>query len=256
MGLSVIIITKNNEKTIENCLKSVASIGDEIIVLDSGSEDETLEIAKKYTPQVYQTDWPGYGPQKQRALDKATQDWVLSIDSDEVVSPALQNEILQKIEQEAYTAYTLPNTMVFAGQVMKHGGCVGRPIRLFQRQHCRFSDDLVHERVIVNGTIGRLTSTNYHFSYESIDEWLEKMNQYTSLSLDKKSTNKKYTIGKAVVSGLLTFLKMYVLKKGFLDGRMGFVTAINWAAGNYYKYLKLALNDRFNQEVVSNSKGK
>lgn len=243
--LSTIIICKDNQDTIEATLKSVCPISDEVIVLDSGSSDDTVSICKRYTDKVYITDWPGYGPQKQRALDKAQYEWVLSIDSDEVVSDALQQEIKQKIDSDNHDAYTLPNTMIFAGHMMQHGGCVGRPIRLFKRQHCHFSDDLVHERVIVNGSIGKLQSPNYHYSYQSIDEWMDKMNQYTSLSLNKKNQDKQYTVSKALISGIATFFKMYILKRGFLDGKMGLVTAINWAAGNYYKYLKLALNNKF-----------
>lgn len=243
--LSTIIITKDNQDTIRFCLESVKTISNEIIVLDSGSSDDTVTICQQYTDKVYITDWPGYGPQKQRALEKTSCEWVLSIDSDEVVSKQLQQEILTKIKLAVHTAYTLPNTMIFAGKLMQHGGCVGRPIRLFQRKQCRFSDDLVHERVIVDGTVGKLLAPNYHYSYKNIEEWLEKMNDYTSLSLYKKDKDKRYTISQAFLSGLATFLKMYILKKGFLDGKMGLVTAINWGASNYYKYLKLALNDKF-----------
>ena len=251
MSLSVILITKNAEKTLEACLSAVKSIADEIIILDSGSEDNTLEIAKQFTSHVISTDWPGFGIQKQRALDRATGDWVLSIDADEVLSDALQQEVLSAISRKSYDAYYLRFIMVFAGNKIK--GFNEYRLRLFKRDKSRFSDDQVHERLIINGEIGRLRQPLYHYSYQSIDHWMDKMNLYTTLSIQSKKNSSSVT--KAVFSFILTFLKFYVLKGGILGGRMGFVVSVNWAVGNYYKYLKLALNKDFKSPIENHASG-
>ena len=253
MSLSVILITKNAEKTLEACLSAVESIANEIIILDSGSEDNTLEIAKQFTSHVISTDWPGFGIQKQRALDRATGDWVLSIDADEVLSDALQQEVLSAIKRNNYDAYYLRFIMVFAGNKIK--GFNEYRMRLFKREKSHFSDDQVHERLITSGKIGRLRQPLYHYSYQSIDHWIDKMNLYTTLSIQSK---KKSSVSKAVISSILTFFKFYFLKGGIFGGRMGFVISLNWAMGNYYKYLKLALNKDFkfpSENRISGSEG-
>lgn len=240
-SLSVILITKNAARTLDVCLKSISGIADEIIILDSGSVDNTLDIAKKFTSHVISTDWPGFGLQKQRALDRATGTWVLSIDADEVLSDALQQEISKVVSCSDYDAYELNHIMIFAGKKIS---CFGKEyrLRLFRRNKACFSEDKVHERVVCDARISKLKHSFYHYSYDSIDHWMDKMNLYTTLSIQSK---KKSSVTKAVASSILTFLKFYVLKGGILGGRMGFVISVNWAVGNYYKYLKLALNKDF-----------
>ena len=152
MSLSIIVIVKNEESSIRECLASVAW-ADEIIVLDSGSSDQTVAICREYTDKVYETDWPGFGPQKNRALEYATKDWVLSIDADERISYDLQTEIKRVIQMPArFDAYTMPRRSNYCGRYMKHSGWwPDRVVRLFRRGKASFSDDLVHERIVVTG---------------------------------------------------------------------------------------------------------
>ncbi|MGZ5008247.1 MAG: glycosyltransferase family 2 protein, partial [Methylobacter sp.] len=152
--LSAVIITKNEAGHIARCLESI-SWADEIIVLDSGSEDDTVAICRRYTDKVYQTDWPGFGIQKQRAVDKAGGDWILSIDADEVVSPELRLEIENALRQERYNGYEIPRLSSYCGRQMRHGGWwPDHVLRLFRRDCGRFTDAVVHERIIVQGEIG------------------------------------------------------------------------------------------------------
>lgn len=155
--LSVIIITKNEEANIRRCLESV-HFADEIIVLDSGSTDNTLTIAREYTDKVFSTDWQGYGIQKDRALQKAQGDWVLNLDADESVSSELRQEILQAISSDTADAFRIPIQMIFYNQVLKYSGSPKRHIRLFKRENASYSKDIVHEKVLipVNSRVGKL----------------------------------------------------------------------------------------------------
>ncbi|MGZ8151480.1 MAG: glycosyltransferase family 2 protein, partial [Methylovulum sp.] len=179
--LSVIIITKNEGAHIGSCLKSVLW-ADEIIVLDSGSEDDTVEICKQYTDNVFITDWPGFGIQKQRALDKAQGDWVLSIDADEVVTTELRMEIENTLQQEQFNGYQIPRLSSYCGKQIRHGGWwPDYVLRLFRRNAGYFTDSLVHERIVVEGKAGKLTSPLLHDTYENLEEVLNKVNSYSSL---------------------------------------------------------------------------
>jgi len=242
--LSVILITKNSARTLTPCLESIKSIAHEIIVLDSGSTDDTLTIAKRFTEQVYSTDWPGFGPQKQRALDKAKSDWVLSLDSDEVLSPECQQEIRATLAAPQYLAYRIPRVMIFAGRKLHHSGCADAPLRLFKRGTAKFNDKLVHESLITEHPVGMLRAALWHYSYADLGDWIAKMNLYSDLEYQQK-TQPSGSVSKAVMAGFVAFIKMYFLKKGFLDGRLGFVASVNSAVASYYKYLKRALNPQF-----------
>lgn len=244
--LSVIVITKNCSHTIESCLLSVKALSNEIIVLDSGSTDQTVDICRRHTDQVFATDWPGFGLQKQRALNKATNEWVLSIDADEVLTEDCVAEIQTALASNAFDAYRIHRHMIFAGKKVRHSGCSDKPLRLFKRSLARFSDDVVHESVITSGKIGIIKSPMLHYSYASIGDWIAKMNLYSELA-QQKLTDKKYSVKRAILSAGLSFFKMYVLKKGFLDGRLGLVAAINASVACYYKYLKITLDQEFNK---------
>jgi glycosyltransferase involved in cell wall biosynthesis len=241
MGLSVIIITKDAQGTIDLCLAAVKSIADEIIIIDSGSTDNTLEICRRYTDKVYERDWPGYGIQKQRALDLATQDWVLSLDADEVLEKELSLAIANIVAgQGNYNAYKISLHMFFLGALMNHAG-KSMSVRLFKRNSARFSADKVHERIIFDGPIGRLPGYCTHYSYKSLTHWLEKMNTYTSIQAKKKQAKApRFGVSKAFLKSLFAFFKIYFIKKGFLDGKPGFVYAVNGAISSFYKYLKIA----------------
>lgn len=238
--LSVIVITKNESEHISRCLESVAW-ADEIIVLDSGSSDNTVAISKQYTDKVFETDWPGYGPQKQRALNKANGDWVLSLDADETISPELKHEIQEVMKQSRIKGYEIPRRSSFCGKQIKHSGWwPDFVLRLFQREFGRFTDDLVHEHIVINNEIGRLNNPILHESYINLDEVLHKINSYSSLGAKKLfDKGKKTSLLHAIGKGLWTFFRTYILKAGFLDGSHGLMLAISNAEGTYYKYLKL-----------------
>ncbi len=238
--LTVIIITKNEESHITQCLESVKWAG-EIIVLDSGSSDETVSICRQFTPLVFETDWQGFGVQKQRALNKATGDWVLSIDADEIITPELRAEIEHAISQNQHDAFLLPRLSSYCGKFIKHGGWYPDYIlRLFRRELGHFTDDVIHERVIVEGKIGKLTAPILHESYSDLSEMLEKMNSYSSLNAQKLfERGVKSSLSKAIFRGLWKFIQTYFVKAAFLDGKHGLMLAISSAESVYYKYLKL-----------------
>ncbi len=238
--LSVVIITKNEESYIAKCLESVKWV-DEIIVLDSGSTDKTVEICKQFTPHVFEMDWQGFGVQKQRALNKATSDWVLSIDADEIISPELRTEIEYGINHNQYDAFLLPRLSSYCGKFIKHGGWYPDYIlRLFRRELGYFTDDVIHERVIFEGGIGKLNTPILHESYSDLSEVLEKINSYSSLNAQKLfERDVKSSLSKAIFRGLWKFIQTYFVKAAFLDGKHGLMLAISSAESVYYKYLKL-----------------
>lgn len=241
-SLSVTVITKNEEDRLPACLESVKNLADEIIVLDSGSTDRTVDIAKRYTDQVYVVDWPGYGPQKQRALERARGDWVLAIDADEALTPELENEIAQILEipvQEV--AYRLPWAVTIFGKRLDHGRSARAPLRLFRRNGARFTDDQVHETVILPpGKIGKMKGRLLHFTHRDFGHTLYKNAHYAWLGAQKR-----YDAGKpggllgATARGVLVFLQIYFLRGGFLDGRVGFLMAVMYSQGAFNKYAGL-----------------
>jgi len=240
--LSVVIITKNEESNIKECLNSVAW-ADEIIVVDNNSTDKTVEICRLYTEQVIITqDWPGFGLQKQRALDKATGEWVLSIDADERVPEALYEEIQQVIKQSNCSAFRIPRLSRYCGRWIKHSGwSPDYVLRLFKRNKARFSEDIIHEKVeLLEGEMGTLKTPLKHYSFNSIEEVLDKTNSYsTANALKSYQQGKKSSLTKAITHGLWAFFRTYILRAGFLDGREGFILAISNAEGTYYRYIKL-----------------
>ncbi len=238
--LSVIIITKNEASHIARCLESVAW-ADEIIVFDSGSLDDTVGICRRYTEKIYTTDWPGFGIQKQRALEKATGDWVLSLDADEVVTSELKSELEHAVKTGHYHGFEIARSSSYCGRAMRHGGWwPDYVLRLFRRQTGRFTDVVVHERVIVQGAIGRLTMPLMHDAFVDLDEVLHKVNSYSSLGAQQLyQKGGKSSFAKAIFKAIWTFNRTYWLKAAFLDGRQGFMLAISNAEGTYYKYLKL-----------------
>ena len=242
--LSVIIITKNEADNIRACLESV-NWADEIIVVDSGSNDDTVNICKELGAQVHTTaDWPGFGVQKNRALSHATCEWVLSLDADERVTPGLRSEIESALnDPHGHDAFRVPRLSSFCGRYMRHSGWYPDYVtRLFQRGAARFSDDLVHESLIVNGSVGRLRQPLLHETFHDLEELLAKINQYSTAGarmLDEK--NKTATLKKAIGHAVWAFLRTYIIRAGFLDGREGFMLAVSTAESTYYRYAKLML---------------
>ncbi|MGV3573098.1 MAG: glycosyltransferase family 2 protein [Ramlibacter sp.] len=241
--LSVIVICKNEILNLGACLRSV-QFADEVVVLDSGSTDGTVELARAMGARVLQSDdWPGYGPQKNRALAAATGDWVFSIDADEQVTPELAAQLREAIAAGTFDAYMVNRFSNFCGQYMKHSGWYpDRVLRLFRRGTARFSDDIVHERVIADGRVGRLSGDLLHNSMPHFESVLGKLDRYSTAgaqALAKKGVQGSFT--QALLHGWWAFMRTYVLKLGFLDGRLGLALAISNAEGTYYRYLKLWL---------------
>ena len=241
-GLSVIIITKNEAQNIRACMESVAW-ADEIIVVDSGSSDGTAEICRELGARVYLHDWRGFGMQKNRALAYATHEWVFSIDADERVTPASRTEIQFALRDGDKDAYQIPRLSSFCGRFIYHSGW--RPdyvTRLFKRGAARFSDDLVHERVMVSGSTGKLRESLLHESLRDAEELLAKINHYSTASaLMLREKNRTASLKQAIAHALWAFLRSYILRLGFLDGRAGFMLAVSTAEGTYYRYVKLML---------------
>ena len=252
--LSVILITKNEEHDLSDCLKSV-SWADEIIICDSGSTDKTLEIAKQFTDQVYSTDWPGFGPQKNRALDKASGDWVLSIDADERVSPELRDEIQKVLNSpNTVTAYSILRHSLYCGHEVRFGDWRGdRVIRLFQRGKARFSPSLVHESLQIEGSVQKLKSPLIHHAFKDLAEVLSKIDHYSTLgALLQHQKGRSGSLTQALTHSLWTFFRGYFLRLGFFDGKAGFQLAVSNAEGCYYRYLKLsALSEEKREGVKS-----
>jgi len=244
--LSVVIITKNEQASIRRCLESV-KWADEIIVLDSGSTDDTVSICREYTAHVHQTDWPGFGPQKNRALEQATGDWVLSLDADEWVTPELRDEILNVISRpNGAMAFRVPRLSSFCGRFMRHSGWwPDHVVRLFRRGAARFSDDVVHERVLVDSAqCGTLKSLLVHEAIRDLEQVLDKVNRYsTAGAVALAGRGRRATLSGAIGHGLWAFIRTYFLRAGFLDGREGFMLAVSNAEGAYYRYTKLMLID-------------
>ena len=242
VSLSVIVIAKNEAPVIRRCLESVAW-ADEIIVLDSGSTDATVEICRKCRARVEATaDWPGFGVQKNRALALATGDWVLSIDADEWVTEGLRAEIQEAMAMPgAHSAFRMPRLSSYCGRFLRHSGWWPDHVtRLFRRGQARFSDDLVHERLIVESTVGTLRAPLMHESYRNLEQVLAKVNAYSSAGAAMaRQRGRRASLGGAVLRGLWTFFRTYILRAGFLDGREGFMLAVSNAEVTYYRSLKL-----------------
>ncbi len=243
-SLSVIVITKNESHNIEACLLSVL-FADQIVVLDSGSTDGTLEMAQKIGAQVSQNpDWQGFGVQKNRALALARSDWVLSIDADEQVTPDLMASINKAINSGEAEAYEIPRLTQFCGQWIQHCGWTpDLVLRLFKRASARFSDDLVHERLVLNNPrarIDRLSEPLLHYSYRTPADYWSKLQHYSrDWALQRHRDGKRTTMTRAALSGIAAFLRSYVFRLGFLDGALGFAVCLMQAQAAFGKYFEL-----------------
>lgn len=241
MRLSAIVITRNESANISDCLLSL-HFADEVIVLDNGSTDGTADIARRLGAQVAVTDdWPGFGPQKNRVLDLASGEWVLSIDADERVTPELCDEIQATISGDpSVNAFSFPRRSSYCGQYMMHSGW--NPdfvVRLFRRGTVRFSDDLVHERLLIQGAIARLKAPLLHLSFPDFESVLDKVNRYSTAGAQGLTANgKSASLWGAIGHGAWAFCRTYILRRGFLDGQLGLALAISNAEGTYYRYAK------------------
>ena len=244
--LSVVVITRDEAARLERCLRSVAFAG-EIVVVDSGSTDDTVAIARRLGARVEITpDWPGFGAQKNRALALARGRWVLSLDADEWLDEALAAEVARIVAAPpADRAWRLPRLSSFCGQWMRHGGWYpDRVLRLFPREGARFSDDRVHERLLWSGLRADLDGHGHllHESMATLTVANDKMNRYSSgRAADLAARGRRGGLGRAIGHGLWAFVRTWILRRGFLDGRLGFVLAVHNAEASYYRYLKIWL---------------
>jgi glycosyltransferase involved in cell wall biosynthesis len=243
--LSVILITRNEEANLEDCLASLEGIAQQIVVVDTNSTDRTLEIAQKYSATIAQPpDWPGFGTQKNRALDLAIGDWVLSLDADERLTPALRSEILTAIHHSAHVdCFAIPRLSWYCGRFIRHSGWAPDYVnRLFKRGTARFSNDLVHERLIPDGAIAKLNNPMLHYSFRDFSQVLNKIDRYSTASaIQAFAAGKRSNPLKALLHGFWAFFRTYVLKAGFLDGKHGLALAISNGEGSYYRYMKIWL---------------
>lgn len=235
--LSVIIITKNEAANIRACLQSVAW-ADQIVVVDSGSSDETVQICRELGAQVHVHDWPGFGMQKNRALSYATHEWVFSIDADERVTPELRSQLEQAMAEGSKDGYYLPRLSQFCGVFIHHSGWYpDYVLRLFRRSRGRFSNDIVHERVIVEGETGRLTTPLLHYSYLDQTDVRRKTEQYASAGAKQMFENgKTATFAAAPLRAAWAFVRTYILRLGFLDGIAGLNVALMNFRTTWLKY--------------------
>jgi len=242
--ISVYIICKNESASIADCLESVKWV-DEIIVLDSGSTDNTLDIVKKYTDKVYSNnDWQGFGIQKQRAQSYATGDWVLTIDADERVTPELKKEIeaiVKKNDQsKVYAVPILPNVF---GHFLRHGGWYpARKVRFYPNGAGKYGNQLVHEKLEFNKTVEtiNLKSDLLHFTYRDLEHYLVKSAHYAAeWAEQRQQRGKSSSLLKGILHGVACFFKIYIFKIGFLDGKYGFLIALLSAHSTFVKYADL-----------------
>jgi glycosyltransferase involved in cell wall biosynthesis len=239
--VTVTIITLNASQHIRQCLESVRW-ADEIVIVDSGSTDDTLTIAREFTDRIMHRDWAGYGPQKQFAVSQAKHDWILSIDADESLSPELVGNIRRVLqERPPFYAYNLRRCNQFMGRWLKHGeGYPDLVLRLFDRRHARWSDDIIHEKVIYDGHAGELAGDLLHRSENGIAAYLEKQNHYTSLQAERLYEQGVRTgIAQLLFSPTVRFIKFYFIRRGFLDGLPGLVHIMIGCFNSIVKYAKL-----------------
>ena len=240
--ISVTILTKNSAETLENTLNSLRAFS-EVLVFDTGSTDTTLLIASKFpNVKIHPAPFEGFGPTHNAASTLATHDWILSIDSDEVLSPELATEI-KSLRLDAKNVYSILRHNFFNGKHIKWcgGWHPDRVIRLYNKNATAFSDDAVHEKVLINNlNIVPLSHPMQHFPYRRISDFLAKMQTYTTLFAEQQQDKKKSSLLKAILHGWFAFFKSYILKRGFLGGREGFIISAYNSHTAFYKYLKLS----------------
>ncbi|MBI5923094.1 MAG: glycosyltransferase family 2 protein [Betaproteobacteria bacterium] len=240
LPLSAVIITRNAASSLPDCLKALAFC-DEILVVDSGSTDQTVALAVEHGAKIVHQDWLGFGAQKQFAATQAAHDWVLCVDADERVSETLKESILRALAQPHCLAYRFPRRNRFLGRYLHHGeGYPDWSLRLFDRRHARWSTDTVHEKVLTQTQIGSLNGDLLHDSAESLSTYLDKQNRYTTLAAQQAhAAGERSHVGHLVLSPLLRFLKLYFLRLGFLDGVPGLAHILIGCGNSFVKHAKI-----------------
>jgi glycosyltransferase involved in cell wall biosynthesis len=243
--LCSITITKNNATDIGACLESLAFC-DERIVVDSGSDDDTVAIARQKGATVTFHAWEGFGPQKNFAMSLTQSDWILWLDADEELSPEVTEAIKRAIATDDADAYEISRLSEFCGRPMRHSGW--HPdwvLRLFRRSKGRWSLGLGHDHVILDGKVSRLKGLILHYPVRRIEDSLVKMDRYSTIGAQTMvEKGRKVWFITGILRGLFAFLRTYVLRAGFLDGREGFLLAVANAEGVYYRFMKAWLLGR------------
>lgn len=239
-NISVTILTKNSQQYLHEVLLALESFG-EVLVFDTGSTDQTMNIAKTFpNVRLQQSPFIGFGPTHNQASAFAANDWILSIDSDEVATPEMVKDIAS-IKEDAQTVYSFPRNNYFNGTFIKWCGWYpDKQFRLYNKTKTRFTDAQVHESIITeNLSVVALQGPMIHYSYASISDFLSKMQSYSTLFAQQNKNKKSSSLFKAITHGLFAFFKSYIIKRGFLGGYEGYVISTYNAHTAYYKYLKL-----------------
>ena len=245
MPLSVAIITRNAAALLERCLASVA-FAEEVVVVDSGSTDGTVELAARHGARVVRKEWLGFGAQKQFAVDAASHEWVLCVDADECLSPELREAVVAELKAPRGFVYAIPRRNRFLGRWLKHGeGYPDWNVRLFHREHARWGGETVHEKIVTRSPVLRLRGDLLHDSAETLEKYLDKQNRYTSLQAESlRAAGRRANALQLVLSPLLRFIKFYLLRLGFLDGVPGLVHVTIGCMNSFNKYAKLKALER------------
>jgi glycosyltransferase involved in cell wall biosynthesis len=242
--ITVIIPTYNEGHNIIDCIKSV-DFADEIMIVDSYSTDDTIELARKYTDFIVQREYQNSASQKNWAIPQAKHEWILLVDADERLTPDLKTEILSMLEKSSindYSGYWIRRKNHFMGTYVRYGGWNDKVIRLFKKNECQYQDKDVHAEIISEGNIGFLKSKLYHNTYISLDHHMEKLNKYAEFQanyIDKKTG--KLTPYHFIIKPSWRFFKHYIIQGGFLDGVVGLVIAYNHSYSVFMRYVKLWL---------------
>lgn len=240
--LSVYIICFNNEDKIKDCLESV-KWADEIVVLDSYSTDKTVEICRKYTDKIFEQEFVGFGKLRNIALAHTTYDWILSVDTDERVTPEFKAEILKKLaDGPEQDAYYVPRLSHFLDVRIRHCGWYPdyRQPQFFNKKKMRYKEQMVHETYELNGTIGYMKEHILQFPFFTLDQFLGKMERYSTLrAIEMAKDGKKFKVHQLILNPISMFLRMYVFKLGFLDGKEGFILSLLYSYYTLIKYVKL-----------------
>ncbi len=250
--LSVLIRTKNEEDNIKRAIQSVKDVADEVVVLDSGSTDETVQIAKELGATVYFKEWQGHAKQLQYGINLCQGDWVLVLDADEEVSEELKQSIKKELENPRYDGYMINRRTYYAGAFLKHAWYPEWRLRLFKKHLIRIEGEL-HEEYILNGKMGKLKGDLYHYSYRNLLEQYQKNVKYAQIVANYVySQGKRFRLYNLVLNPLWAFVKVYLLKLGFLDGMRGLCVSMSSFVYTFLKYLflwELELKEKYKDKL-------
>lgn len=237
LPLSVALISYNEEDNIGKTLSAVKDIASEIIIVDSGSTDRTIEIARSFGAKVFIEEWKGYREQKNSALKKCSQEWILFLDCDEIVSQKLKKEIIKAIEESKYDGYLINRKTVYIGKPLNYAWQPDWNLRLVKKSaNPRWKGGNIHEYLKIDGKISKLHGYLYHYSYRNIKEHFSKVTNYSYIAaVDMFKKGKKFKLYKIFLNPFVSFIREYFLKKGFLDGIRGLIIAVS---ATYYSFLK------------------